>query len=333
MSQAKVIDIHRYYRTGGVDWPKLKANADAVIISAGVGMSISPLLREQVDAAIQYDIPYMTYLIPSPSFPMKEQASNYLSAYGVKEAWTCADLEPPSSNVRCVDSIEAAHFVSLLTQSTSRAPLIYSNPSILDTILHLPTWIMGYKLWMAQWLYEFWLLRRQYTRFETFLAKNSNLFPYYVRAQHPDLIRNTVLWQFSCKGDAQSLCASAFTGDPVYRTGLKEADLNISTISRESFLALLGALAPSPEPPPPPPPQAKWYDIPVPARNIRRTPNSITGTVVLTLHTGDKVLVGNITSGIPGQWGQVLAYHHAGLTQDLSGWIYLNSLISGQAPV
>jgi GH25 family lysozyme M1 (1,4-beta-N-acetylmuramidase) len=323
MEQAKIVDIHRYYRSGGVDWGKLKANCDAVIISAGVGLVESPLLREQVRGAQDHDVPYATYHIPSPNAgSMSNQAAAYLNGYGVRDALTCIDVEPPSKNVRCVNSQESLAYIHHIEDRTARQPLVYSNPKYIKEALGNPAWLKEYWLWIAQWLYRIWLLTF-YPDFDTFLAKYACAFPPYVRGTA--LLEKTVLWQFSAKGDAQRLCASALTQDPIYRYGIKDADLDISTIPKDNFLNLLGLISPSPEPPPEP--AGIWYRVPVSARNVRKTPNSITGAVVLTLHTGDEVLVSELVTGVPGQWGRTLAYRHCGVLNPLIGYIYMNSLV------
>lgn len=322
MNQARVVDIHRYYRTGGVDWYKLKVNFDAVIISAGVGMVANPLLREQVDGAIEHGLPYATYHIPSvAASSMATQAAHYLSLYGVSDALACIDIEPPSSKVRCVNESEAMIYIRELEDRTGYAPLLYSNPKYINEAIKRPAWLRYYRLWLAQWPYEYWWLFKQYTGFESFLGKYAGQYPPYVRGS--DLQASTVLWQFTCKGDAQALCASAYTADPVYKRGILDADLNVSTIDKAEFLGLLRGETVLPAPV-----QGDWYSVSVAERNIRRNPNAVTGQVVLTLTRGDQVQVSNIVSGVPGQWGVTVAWKRAGTIHELKGcYVYMSSLV------
>ncbi len=321
---AKIIDIHRYYRSGGLDWNKIQANGiDAISISAGVGMNISPILGEQIMQCNDHGMPYFTYLIPSMKFSMTVQMLNYLDQPGVREARTCVDVEPPVSDnsIRCINATETLSCIKAIQVETKKDPFIYINPKNIQ-YLGSPVWLTDFDLWIAQWLYESWLFRRLYKYFDTFLARNPNHFPPYVRNTRYQT--KTRLWQFTCKADAQTICASEHTLDPKYPHGLNEADLNISCEEREVFLARLGVNAPVP--PPPPPPQGVWYDVCVAARNIRAHPNTLTGAVMLTLYFGDKVLVASTTPGFPGAWGVVSAVNQNGVITNISGYIYMNNL-------
>jgi GH25 family lysozyme M1 (1,4-beta-N-acetylmuramidase) len=323
MIQARLVDIHRYYRTGGVDWQKLKANFDAVIISAGVGLAPNPLLREQVDGAIAHDLPYATYFIPSPNYSMYVQTDHYLGLYGVRNACTFVDIEPPSKGIRCINDIESLACLHRIEDKTGKRPLIYSNPQYINEAIHRPIWLPDYWLWIAQWVYEIWPIKL-YWYFESFLKRNANTYPPYVRktAYQP----KTILWQFTCKGNAQALCASARTNDPIYQYGVKDADLNVSTIDKAAFLSLLGVIGPSPEPPPEP--EGDWYRIPVAERNIRKTPNAVIGAVAAMLRLNDQVMISEIVSGVPGQWGKTIAYKRNNIIIPLPGYyVYMGSLL------
>ena len=324
MNQARIIDVNRYYRTGGIDWHKLKGNCDAVVISAGVGMSGSVLLQEQVQGAVDHDLPYFTYHIPNPIYNIQGQVEFYLSLYGVRDAPTCLDIEPPNSIDRCVTAAEALAYSRAILKLTNDNPIIYSNPQYLN-LIGKPAWLENFWLWIAAWPYRIgWPLNLQYNDFDTFLARYACTFPSYVR--NTPLQDNTILWQFSCKGDAQRLAANKYTNDPKFKLGMKSCDLNVSTIEKEQFLKLLGVQNGSPEPPPEP--AGIWYLINVADRNIRSTPNSLTGTVLLTLHLNDQVLVGNIVAGVPGQWGVTVAYKRGGvITPCVGNYIYMNNLI------
>jgi GH25 family lysozyme M1 (1,4-beta-N-acetylmuramidase) len=319
MNQVRVVDINVYYRTGGVDWTKLKANFDAVIISAGVGLWANPMLREQVDGAIAHDVPYCTYHIPSPAAgSLREQADFYLRLPGVRDATTCIDIEAPNRRVRCVTNPEALAYIQHIEDVTGSQPLVYSNPNIIHTILADSEWLFRYWLWVAQYYWQIGFpLYLKFTDFDSFLARFSNAYPSGVR--NTPLQTRTVLWQFTDKGSAQELCANVHTNDPVYANGIQSCDLNVSTVDRAQFLSLLGVTSPSPEPPPQP--IGVWYRITVPDRNIRITPNSLTGKVIITLHRGDIVLVDETVNGLPGVWGEVTAYKQRNMVTPSPGYV------------
>lgn len=319
MKQARIVDVHRYYRTGGIDWGKLVAHCDAIIISAGVGMAANPLLKEQVDGAVAHDVPFMTYHIPSPNYNIVTQARYYLSLYGVMDAWTCGDLEPPDGRTRCVNDPEAFTYLKILEDETGIKPLVYSNPKYIKEALKFPLWLKEYKLWLAQWLYQYWWLSRQYTHFEPFLADHGDQLPPFVRGTAYE--HQTVLWQFSSKGEAQEICASAETLDPVYNKGIKEADLDLSTIEGSVLLEMMeGSDIPMP------PPIGTWYLVSMEARNIRALPNTLTGKVLFTLHKYDMVEITDIVNGFPGQWGRVISYKINGVVTRIDGYVYMTNL-------
>ena len=93
--QARVVDISRYWRTGGIDWPLLKVNFDAVIIAAGVGFKSDVLLLEHTEKAVEHDVPYATFHIPDPAMDMAEQAHFYSELPNVKKCKVFGDWEPP----------------------------------------------------------------------------------------------------------------------------------------------------------------------------------------------------------------------------------------------
>lgn len=319
MNQAKVIDIHKYYRRGGVDWQKIRENGiDAVIISAGVGMSSNPLLQEQIDGAVNNNVPFMTYHIPSPSFSMIDQVDFYLDLYGVRSAWTSVDVEPPGPGYRCINADETLTYIRRISAKTGRDPLIYSNPKYIVEALRTPLWLVAYKLWLAQWLYEYWWLRRKYTLFDNFLDKQGQKLPPFIRGK--PFQSNTILWQFSDKGIAQKYCASQTTLDPKYPLGIRDADLNVSVIDKADFLDLLDVNFI-----PPPPDPSEEYRITVSDRNVRDLP-STAGSIVDTLHLNDKVWVSSIVQGNPGLWGRVTSYEKSGAVTILTAWIYMASL-------
>ena len=60
--QARWVDISFWYRTGGIDWERLRDTTDGVIIRAGQGYyGYDELLTEHVDKANEAGVPYHTY--------------------------------------------------------------------------------------------------------------------------------------------------------------------------------------------------------------------------------------------------------------------------------
>jgi GH25 family lysozyme M1 (1,4-beta-N-acetylmuramidase) len=322
MSQARIVDINVYYRMGGVDWEKLKSNFDAAILQAGVGLWANPLLGEHVEGAQAHGVPYMTYHIPNPlAGTMAEQVDFYLSLEGVKGARTCIDIEKPNRLTRCITEAEAHTYVRRIEAVTGCQPMVYTNPSILGTILQGAAWLENYWLWVAQYYYEFGFpLYSKYTGYEAFLKRYANTGPAGVR--NTLLQARTVLWQFTDKGNAQDLCARWLTNDPQYPRGITDCDLNVSTIEREAFLGLLSGVEPAPEPPP----AGEWYRITVADRNVRATPNAVTGKVLAMLHRGDLARVTELVEGMPGRWGRVNAYQQRFVAPSCAGYVYMNNL-------
>jgi GH25 family lysozyme M1 (1,4-beta-N-acetylmuramidase) len=242
MNQARVVDINVYYRRNGVDWPKLAMNFEAVIISAGVGTWRSGLLEEQVSGAVAHAVPYATYFIPDVTDgSLADQADFYLQGPGVREALTCVDLEKPSRDVRSVTLAEAIQVVHQIEDRTGKSPMLYSNPkNMIEQNYRIFPNINNYWWWLAQYPYADSKAKTLFSGYEDFLARYAGLMPYYIRVNNPDLARRVILWQFTCSGDAQELCARASTDDPVYKWGIRACDLNVSTVETNAFLAMLG---------------------------------------------------------------------------------------------
>jgi len=111
-------------------------------------------------------------------------------------------------------------------------------------VLKSPSWLSDYWLWIAQWPYKIYGISL-YSDYESFLLKYADLYPPFVRDK---VYRDkTVLWQFTCKGDAQRYCANKYTGDPTYPGGIKDCDLNVTLIDKAAFLDLIGSpIVPAP---------------------------------------------------------------------------------------
>ncbi|MFN2233882.1 MAG: hypothetical protein ACK2U1_06600 [Anaerolineales bacterium] len=225
MRQARIIDIHEYYRTGGIDWLRLKANFDAVGIRALVGSVVDELLEEHVDYAQRYEIPYFTYCVPSKKVNAEKQAALYLDQYGVKDAPKVWDIEPVGGEL--VDG----ETVSILFQCVQDA-WYYSNENYTNKIGN-PKFLKDVEvIWLAQYYYQIYPLK--YRKFKPFLDK-------YAWQQPKSAVRlglNATLWQFTNYGDARYYCANERTNDPDWPAGIKSADLNVSLIDEPDLLAL-----------------------------------------------------------------------------------------------
>jgi GH25 family lysozyme M1 (1,4-beta-N-acetylmuramidase) len=242
MEYARIVDIHEWYRTWGIDWARLDDNFDLVGIRAGVGTYQDALLSYFVDRCNKIGKPYFTYHIPTPAIfgvSVETQAALYLSWPGVRDAVQCMDIEPPYQKYPdiMISANEALRFIRLLER-----PIWYSNKLYLDKISwpaelaqHL-NWVAGYP--------------DVYKIFESFLV-------FHTPELLPSWYRNTIyakrcaMWQFSKKGDA-------FYYLSIPPNGIKEADLSVSTIERDALMAIMAGGNPIPPEPEPEPEPGVW---------------------------------------------------------------------------
>ena len=248
--QARIVDISRYWRTGGIDWPRLKENFDGVVICAGVGMRQDTLLVEHGELAKEHEVPYNTFHIPDPLQNMKEQAAFYVELPGVKDAKPWFDWERPYIGSRPPNAREALDYV-LKLEILGHTPGIYSRWDILVGA-GLPSWLSLYYLWIARYLYEAPAYTSQYQRYEPFFEQRGWTLP----KDTPDHLRDNVIgWQISDRGDAQYYCANRLTADPINVYGMTNADLNVSIKPVGEFMKIFtGHSEPEPDPPPTPEP-------------------------------------------------------------------------------
>ena len=254
IEQARVVDISRYWRTGGIDWQRLKENFDAVIMSAGVGFNRDMLLEEHIGKSVEYDVPYATFHIPDPSKDMGEQAQFYAELPGVKTCKVFGDWEKPYQSGRLPDQVEFHYYLTALDSYAEQEAAVYSRMEIIKR-MGSPDYLKERDLWLAQYIYEDYGARLQYSLFETFLEKFGMRLPPSVDGT--GLEQNVKLWQFTEYGDARFYCANRLTSDPKYVYGMTKADLNVSVDEVSTFLAWFGGkqqLDPELEPEPPLPP-------------------------------------------------------------------------------
>jgi len=248
--KARIVDISRYWRTGGIDWPRLKENFDAVIIAAGVAFNGDVLLPEHTEKADEHDVSYATYHIPDPAKNMAEQAHFYAELPGVKTHRAFADWEAPYSGGKEPTAAQMLSYLMALDNSAEQTAGIYSRMEILKR-MGLPVWLHDRDLWLAQYIYEFYVDAMQYRRFEPFLERFGMRVPPSVDGT--GLEENVVLWQFTEYGDARFYCANRLTEDPKYVYGMTNADLNVSMMGYDAFMKWFnigGVVEPPPTPQP-----------------------------------------------------------------------------------
>jgi GH25 family lysozyme M1 (1,4-beta-N-acetylmuramidase) len=234
MIPARVVDIHSGYRTGGVDWPRARLNLDAIIYRAGIGFWRDELIDEHTSWAERVGIPRATYWIPNClAGPMEIQTRHYIDDPRVKGAPVIIDVEAPNRQTRCINYRELDTIRKTVEDRLGRKPWFYTRMNIISTSLAWVAWVKDYPLWIAQ--YPTWW-GQQATKFETHLSRYPTMQPPSVKGTI--YAKSVVLWQFTEKGDAPYYLANKYTNDKIYKTGIKSADLNISTIEREQFLKL-----------------------------------------------------------------------------------------------
>jgi hypothetical protein len=236
MTHARFIDPNRFYRKGGIDRAKLRAAKDrgdceALFVQAGIGMNMAATLEEQVQVASDLGMPHMTWHIPDYRYSIIGQAQAYLSWPGVAGHVLCGDIENVSTFVRHLNAAELKVYYSVL--SAQGETWLYTRVNILEAIFPngIPALYDDTKYWIAQYIYENWLLRQQYQRYDGFVAKYDGKLPPAVMGSKLFASQNkrdqVMGWQFSEKGDAQYYLASAKTEDPVNKNGITVCDLNV----------------------------------------------------------------------------------------------------------
>lgn len=238
---ARILDISGYWKTAP-DWTKIKANFDAVIIRAGIGQTMDVYLPGYVTAAVQAGIPYGTYHIPAPvgmdgATSVESQAAIYLGWPGVRDAVLVLDIEPPrKDDPRMISATEAQKWLAYIDVRHKQRPWWYSNADCVSR-LAWPGFLVDYRLWAAQYLYDQGTQNQLYTTFSEFLKEHLPPTPWVKGSIYE---RTLIAWQFTKKGDAQ---VTASRTDPA-GDRVMDADYSISTIDKADFLALMGATKP-----------------------------------------------------------------------------------------
>lgn len=226
MKQGQVVDINRFYPDGDIDWPRVKENFIAVGICAVYGSKVDSGLVRHVDKCVEYDLPYWTYGIPDRWKDSIWWADMYMDQYGVEGHPTTLDAEPTNGYMATPSQFYNAR--NRIERSNGMMPWWYSN-YYYTTKLDVPEWILedDMIIWWAEY-------PEPHRYFHTFLAK----FPWWNPRWAEELGYRPVLHQFTSNGDA-----------PYYLTnGAKlSADLNVTLVDADAFLALFPGHSPSTE--------------------------------------------------------------------------------------
>jgi hypothetical protein len=239
---ARVLDMSSWWRSGGANWNVIASQFDGVVLRAGVGTHQDVCLQEFVDACRAHKIPYATYHIPGrPSWTgmsVRAQAQLYQTWYGVDEAVSVGDIEPPMVGRYdlMLTASEWLEYFATIEAMAQHRPVWYSNLDCLNRI-SWPADLARYYNWAARYYYAPGT-SKPYRTFEHFLS-TGHAMPWWGKTIYD---ATNVLWQFTDYGD------------PVRYGAIvkKQVDLNIGTQDKATVMR---ALFPDAETPPAPPPQ------------------------------------------------------------------------------
>jgi hypothetical protein len=246
--QAFGIDINEYSRTGGINYQLVKSHLgtgayDFLIAKASLGFTINPLLAEQRQNMEANNIPYATYHFLDPRFDMRVQVQKYFNAVGTDQRFYILDIESPQIGVRVPNKAEVLVAIDEIQRLTHQQPVLYSGAQILSNIGFMNE-AAQFRLWIAWYPYDATRPSQnlQYRYFHDFTQKFSHRLP--VTVIDTPLANNTILWQFSAKGDGPFYIYSPFTDDPRFPVGMKDADLNVSIQTRTEFMSSMFGVVP-----------------------------------------------------------------------------------------
>lgn len=229
MIQPRIVDIHEYYRIGGINPAKMKANFDIVGIRAAVGEDIDNLLEEHVDLCVDWAMPYFTYQVPVAWLDPEYQAEVYLSLYGVMDGPACQDVE--ISGGKIITAYQGQKHIEWIDKHHPCKCWYYSN-NYYTKMFGNPRYIKERPVFWAEYPYRVYPFL--YSDFDSFLAK----YPWWVPRWAADLGITPIINQFTKKGDAQTFIANPKTDDPEHRDGIKSADFGVGLVSLADLLAL-----------------------------------------------------------------------------------------------
>lgn len=244
---ARVPDTSRYYGYDGLNFSVIKSEFNGVIFCAGVGVTMDYALPGSIETAKRTGTQYCTYHIPSPQsklgISVVEQAQEYLSWPGVKDAVCIADFEPPArSDPRMVSAAESQQYMTWITGHHSDRPRWYSNAKYTSQ-LGWPHFLTGYDLIAAWYPYCPPNWNSEFADYESFLSVWNPL-------ALPPWVRNTIYasrcigWQFTSHGRTPDISQTNTQGGRK-----KDHDFIVSCVDKEIFMSGFwsgGAIDPEP---------------------------------------------------------------------------------------
>lgn len=233
MIQAKVLDLNRYWRTGGANWDFIQGYYDAVIFCANVGNKQDALLEEFGEEVTKRKIPYMTYSIPDHTELPSVAAEFYVSLPYVLDGIPIGDVEPMRKGGPLGTEYFYRKFFEHLDSFHTIEALYYSNYNNTNKLGN-PQWIKQRRVWWAEYPYHWdgW----RYIKYRDYSFLDDK--PWWLPKWASRLGITPILHQFTDYGDGQKLGANEKTNDPFYKDGIKSVDLNVSLIDVLEFMQL-----------------------------------------------------------------------------------------------
>lgn len=350
MIQHAVTDLSLYFRTGGVDAEKVRANFRAVHIRAGQGLlSTDPTYNEFYD--LLDDVPRGSYYVFDGNDNIQQQVDLWAAATDGRRGnlKIMPDFEPSLPHT----SAQAREFVDRAEQTFGVPAIVYVSPAVIVGWGY-PAWLADYPVALAWYLYQRGT-SKTYRDYDLFLDERGGaLPPLDDRFEYllPSIERG--LWQFTATLDARRYAANDRTADPQYPNGLRSCDGSITFQDVSVLFAAPPIPDPEPEPSccsqlrldlaalearvavleagetPPPPPPDDDFDIryrTTDRLNLRATPNA-QGDVLLVIPAGETV-VGNGESRTADGYTWLHVQYN-----DETGWAAENWLLyNGSEPV
>lgn len=222
--QAWGVDIHEYYRTGGINWDQAAEIFDFIGIRACVGEDLDELYLEHIEEAEKRFSRIFTYQAFDPRISPLRNISFYLSIPKVKDHPRCGDVEPVGGQM--VSESQARSCFDLLDESGDQG-WYYSNYNYTSK-LGFPLWIKNRVKFWAEYPID---ILTFYNKIERYLEKN----PWKVPKWAARIGYIPEIHQFTKKGDARYYLANEKTDDPDFPNGIKSADLIVSLIGLDEL--------------------------------------------------------------------------------------------------
>ncbi len=230
--QGRIIDINRWYRTGGIDYPKLKESVqpqNVVIIQACAGTHENELLEEQAEGCLSVDIDIETFGVPAAWKDPVSWADYYMSLPYVMDNPKWIDNEPTGGTQ--VNQYQLRKIKERI-DSRSKGPAgYYSNYPYTNNVGN-PAFIKDMDVWWAEYPLHWRLVGwYQYQYFHTYEADKAWWLPKWASR----LGITPIVHQFTEKGRAQHYGAKPFTDDPDNKVGIQSMDLSLTLIDDDEY--------------------------------------------------------------------------------------------------